>query len=401
MKYNPLEEFLSYFKNEKPYEFDFKKICFLTNKEIRYYLSELSPKQSGDVKELIPSLYFLIGGEYDGSVWELLDRNRRTIYNFGDIRFGAGQRGTYNERQADLFCRSKSNKNKVILGTSKNDKKGGQQLGIDALKVIKNEQLKGFDVKLVAITEKDSVNKTEFNDFWTIENGKLITMFGVFLYRVAEAGYDLKKIESSKKSEHCSRDAVQAYLLDQILQNWKKGTNNLYLDFIMRTGKSHIALLAALKMGFKKILILNPCPSSVNNQWGDIPKEYKEYSNYDVYVSSDVGNSTIKFDDKDNLIVVISNQKVKRAKTIENELCVNNFPDLLSTDWDLVIYDEVHRDRYTIKSSKAFSNIKSKYSLELSGTMEELRLRGIVDDAQCIRWGYFDNQKCKNRNHPD
>lgn len=65
-------------------------------------------------------------------------------------------------------------------------------------------------------------------------------------------------------------------------------------------------------------------------------------------------------------------------------------------DWDLVIIDEAHEGVDTYKTDKAFSKIKRKFTLRLSGTPFKAIESQKFSERQIYNWSYLDEQASKN-----
>ncbi len=63
--------------------------------------------------------------------------------------------------------------------------------------------------------------------------------------------------------------------------------------------------------------------------------------------------------------------------------------------WDLLIVDESHEGVDTMRTDRAFNNIRRKFTLYLSGTPFKAIASGEFGDSQIFNWSYADEQEAK------
>ncbi|WP_444684687.1 Eco57I restriction-modification methylase domain-containing protein [Alkalicoccus luteus] len=64
-------------------------------------------------------------------------------------------------------------------------------------------------------------------------------------------------------------------------------------------------------------------------------------------------------------------------------------------DWDLLVIDEAHEGIDTKKTDRAFSKIKRKFTLHLSGTPFKALANNKFHEEQIFNWSYIDEQQAK------
>lgn len=93
-------------------------------------------------------------------------------------------------------------------------------------------------------------------------------------------------------------------------------------------------------------------------------------------------------------IYFISLQDLKGAKVFGGQY--EKYRWISELNWDLVIIDEAHEGVDTYKTDKAFSKIKRKFTLHLSGTPFKAIASQKFSESQIYNWSYLDEQAAKN-----
>ena len=93
-------------------------------------------------------------------------------------------------------------------------------------------------------------------------------------------------------------------------------------------------------------------------------------------------------------IYFISLQDLKGGKVFGGQY--DKYKWISELEWDLVIIDEAHEGVDTYKTDKAFSKIKRKFTLHLSGTPFKAIASQKFKEEQIYNWSYIDEQEAKN-----
>jgi len=206
------------------------------------------------------------------------------------------------------------------------------------------------------------------------------------------------------------RDAV-----DKTLSVFKDGSadepKRMLWNAKMRFGKT----LAAY--GFvdeaedvKRVLVMTHRPA-VNDSWFEdfkkspLPAKGYRYgskhngSNFADMVETD--SFGITSPKSEGLIWFASLQDLRLSGFDEEDLSKNH--ELFGMDWDLIITDEAHEGTLTKLANSVYDRLRTKYSLDLSGTPYNLTVAGDWDISGAHRyvyddvysWSYVDEQKAK------
>lgn len=125
----------------------------------------------------------------------------------------------------------------------------------------------------------------------------------------------------------------------------------------MGLGKTLQTITAIQELGAKRVLIV--CPNSLKFTWG---KEFEYWTGRKCHIVTTTNKKRVLQDFKEG-ILVINYESVWDRKTKEV------LPELKSTHWDIVVYDEAHRlKNRNATHTKACKKIKSERVFMLTGT---------------------------------
>ena len=178
-----------------------------------------------------------------------------------------------------------------------------------------------------------------------------------------------------------------------------------------RFGKTLSAYDLVRQMGFTKVLIVTNRPS-ISNSWADDFQKFiawrKELCfvsdtdalsshpgvlSRDTYISSMRGE-----DDTRGMVAFESLQGLKGSVYFGGKFDKLKWMSLL--EFDLLIIDESQEGVDTMKTERAFRNIKRKHTLYLSGTPFKQLASDQFSKEQIYNWSYADEQEAKD-NWPD
>lgn len=178
-----------------------------------------------------------------------------------------------------------------------------------------------------------------------------------------------------------------------------------------RFGKTLSAYDLVRQMGFTKVLIVTNRPS-ISNSWADDFQKFiawrKELCfvsdtdalsghpgvlSRDTYISSMRGE-----DDTRGMIAFESLQGLKGSVYFGGKF--DKLKWMSQLEFDLLIIDESQEGVDTMKTERAFRNVKRKHTLYLSGTPFKQLASDQFSKEQIYNWSYADEQEAKD-NWPD
>lgn len=373
-KVGTLGEILSYTHSGKVIPFDRFNLS-------KIFLEELNKLPNDIVRgwaiEFVIACYFMCILKY-----KLFDCNLKHINGILKIRTGI-------KGKADIIFH---NNKGWRVGSCKLSKTGEAGLEYDGLKafVDGNPQLSPceyfgavyLNAKLSKTKFKKIFNKKDIDDMWE----ELYYFFERHNFSFQEINEELL----SKKEVLMEKFPHQKYLLNQILDKFEI-FDDVYLNAIMRSGKSYIAGLVISYLKCNKVLFISHYPT---NTFDEIVKIYNNYEQFDKHKVIELKDGVIKLDEKGNKYIEIENKTI----IISSAQFLKCNPDVLKdVDFDLIIIDEAHTGFDAPVFSDVLKNLKSENTkrLYMSGTMENIKLFGNVDPEQIVEWTYQDVQDAK------
>lgn len=175
----------------------------------------------------------------------------------------------------------------------------------------------------------------------------------------------------------------------------------------MRFGKTFASYQLALKLGFKKVLVITYKPA-VESAWREDLLTHLDFLGWQ-FISRNEGN--LESSDLSQPFVYFASFQDLLGTTVDGETKKHN-EWIHNEDWDMVIQDEYHygawrdtakelldsedKSEETQEGSENMKNlIKAKCFLYLSGTPFRAIETGEFTEAQIYNWTYADEQKVK------
>jgi hypothetical protein len=188
----------------------------------------------------------------------------------------------------------------------------------------------------------------------------------------------------------------QRKIIDWAGERFKAGDRAILINAIMRAGKCLISHAIVKALGFKKVLIVTGKPGAIPS-WTVLARggeeEHVDYCDYIFHNYDDLKKSKIEFGTGECDLVAISLQfAAKHLETNTSDL----LKQIVSTDWDLVIFDEQHFATNTEKTKKFWDNLTSKFWIELSGTPYKTLLSNRFPEESIYSFDYIDEQKIRD-----
>ncbi|MDR0950845.1 MAG: Eco57I restriction-modification methylase domain-containing protein [Candidatus Ancillula sp.] len=172
-----------------------------------------------------------------------------------------------------------------------------------------------------------------------------------------------------------------------------------------RFGKTLTTYDFARKFGADKVLVVTNRPAIANSWFDDFEKfiawqtDYAFVSTSDslnerpVLTREDFNKQLSALDGKKKMIAFISLQDLKGAIPFGGTF--NKLTWVKDLQWDLLVIDEAHEGVDTFKADIAFDKIKTKFTLNLSGTPFKQVASGKFSKDQIFNWTYQDEQNAK------
>lgn len=172
-----------------------------------------------------------------------------------------------------------------------------------------------------------------------------------------------------------------------------------------RFGKTLASYDLVRQMGLKKVLIVTNRPS-IANSWADDFDKFIVWQEKLCFVSetdslkgkggvfSRDDYLKLAMDDEDlGMVAFESLQGLKGSVHFGGQY--DKLKWMSELDFDLLIIDEAHEGVDTMKTERAFRNVKRKYTLYLSGTPFKALASDQFSGEQIFNWSYADEQEKK------
>jgi len=222
--------------------------------------------------------------------------------------------------------------------------------------------------------------------------------------------YDAVQV-SEKETDYILR-AEQAQAVEDTLNYFRNPTHNA--EFLWnakpRFGKTLSTYDLVRKLKAKNVLIVTNRPAIANSWYDDFVKfiAWQEPGLKFVSETSALSErSPMSLQDYKHFVVAkdtehidkgrvafISLQDLKGARFAGGPY--DKLEWVAELKWDLLVIDEAHEGIDTLKTDRAFDNIKRDYTLHLSGTPFKAIANQKFYSDQIFNWSYLDEQAAKN-----
>lgn len=211
-----------------------------------------------------------------------------------------------------------------------------------------------------------------------------------------------------KSAEKCTYDLRQEQkdAVDMTRNYFQSGGTEFLWNAKPRFGKTLTSYDLIRQMGFTKVLIVTNRPS-IANSWAEDFQEFIGWRGELAFVSETDAL-------KGKLGVLSREEYLKTVISGETELGMVAFESLQGLkgsvyfggeydklkwirdlDFDLLIVDEAQEGVDTMRTERAFRNIRRKHTLYLSGTPFKALASEQFSNAQIYNWSYADEQARK------
>ncbi len=208
------------------------------------------------------------------------------------------------------------------------------------------------------------------------------------------------------KSDYFPRDE-QADAVRITREYFENGGKEFLWNAKPRFGKTLTSYELIQQMNIQHVLVVTNRPS-VANSWADDFAKYIAWRDKYCFVSdTDALKSKLGVMTRDEYVQAMlhagKNRKgmiaFESLQGLKGSVYFGGIYDKLQWmsefDFDLLIVDEAQEGVDTIKTERAFKNIKRKYTLYMSGTPFKALASEQFADDQIYNWSYVDEQKAK------
>jgi len=179
-----------------------------------------------------------------------------------------------------------------------------------------------------------------------------------------------------------------------MLDIFNSGEDHLLLNHKPRSGKSFMMYDFMINNPYqiKNVLLLTQYPI-VNGQW---KSEFENIRGHKFNIVNVSGGDKIKLDEQNLIMLSLQDAKGENDESQVEFLKKQKFDDIRNIEWDLVIFDEIHKGKETPKTDKLLSSLKYKKLVGLSATPTKNLVRGTFTMFNTHIYGLYDEYKYQN-----
>ncbi len=179
-----------------------------------------------------------------------------------------------------------------------------------------------------------------------------------------------------------------------MLDIFNSGEDHLLLNHKPRSGKSFMMYDFMINNPYqiKNVLLLTQYPI-VNGQW---KSEFENIRGHKFNIVNVSGGDKIKLDEQNLIMLSLQDAKGENDESQVEFLKKQKFDDIRNIEWDLVIFDEIHKGKETPKTDKLLSSLKYKKLVGLSATPTKNLVRGTFTMSNTHIYGLYDEYKYQN-----
>lgn len=250
------------------------------------------------------------------------------------------------------------------------------------------------------LTNKRGVKRKPATEWFEIDGETSHEYFKQF------ANQDYAAIQGSKGGATYKLRKEQQAAVDKTIAYFKKqGPGSQFLwNAKPRFGKTLSTYDLAKTMDLRNVLVVTYRPMIANSWFDDFDKFISWQTNYKFVSETDALKQRPVLSWEEYLKVAEKGEDIgqiafESTQGLVGSVFMGGKYDKLKwiteTDWDLLVIDEAHEGIDTEKAERAFSKIKRKYTLHLSGTPFKALANGKFSEEQIYNWSYADEQTAK------
>lgn len=250
------------------------------------------------------------------------------------------------------------------------------------------------------LTEYKGIERNDHTEWFRIDGTLLRKCFEEFTTR----SYQSKGLHYSYKLRNEQQEAVEKTLAYLKANN---GEGKFLWNAKPRFGKTLTAYDLIKQMKAKHVLIVTNRPSIANSWYDDFEKYMDSQTGYRFVSDNESLRGRKGVMTRDMFLKWLPN----RDKDFKGQICFESLQGLKGSvyfggnynklewikelHWDLLIVDESHEGVDTMRTDRAFNNIKRRFTLYLSGTPFKAIASGEFGDNEIYNWSYTDEQEAK------
>lgn len=250
------------------------------------------------------------------------------------------------------------------------------------------------------LTEYKGIERNDHTEWFHIDGTALRQYFEEFVSR----DYQQKGLHYSYKLRDEQQRAVDMTLAYLMKNN---GEGKFLWNAKPRFGKTLTTYDLIKQMKAKNVLIVTNRPSIANSWYDDFEKYMAGQTGYRFVSDNEALRDRPGVMTRDMFVQWFPN----RDEDFAGQICFESLQGLKGsvffggnynklewikdTNWDVLIVDESHEGVDTMRSDRAFNNIRRKFTLYLSGTPFKAIASGEFGDRQIYNWSYADEQEAK------
>ena len=250
------------------------------------------------------------------------------------------------------------------------------------------------------LTEYKGIERNDHTEWFRIDGALLRQCFEEFTTR----SYQSKGLHYSYKLRNEQQEAVEKTLAYLKANN---GEGKFLWNAKPRFGKTRTAYDLIKQMKAKHVLIVTNRPSIANSWYDDFEKYMADQTGYRFVSDNESLRGRKGVMTRDMFLKWLPN----RDKDFKGQICFESLQGLKGSvyfggnynklewikelHWDLLIVDESHEGVDTMRTDRAFNNIKRRFTLYLSGTPFKAIASGEFGDNEIYNWSYTDEQEAK------
>ena len=245
---------------------------------------------------------------------------------------------------------------------------------------------------------KNEIKRKPSTEWFQIDSTKLRELFDAFSYHQLPESDQICTYELRREQ----REAVE-----MTMAHFSQGGKQFLWNAKPRFGKTLTSYDLIRQMGFKKILIVTNRPA-ISNSW---VVDFRKFIAWDCNLAFVSENDALKgqkgvvsYNDYNNRLQTDSEQEqgmvaFESLQGLKGSIYFGGNYDKLKwiseLEFDLLIVDEAQEGVDTVRTDRAFSHIRRKHTLYLSGTPFKALASDQFSDDEIFNWSYADEQTSK------
>ena len=250
------------------------------------------------------------------------------------------------------------------------------------------------------LTEYKGIERNDHTEWFKIDGATLRKCFEEFATR----NFRQKALHHHYKLRKEQEEAVRKTLAYLEKNN---GEGKFLWNAKPRFGKTLTAYDLIRQMKAKNVLVVTNRPSIANSWYDDFEKYMAGQTGYRFVSDNESLRGRPGVMTREMFVKWLPN----RDKDFAGQICFESLQGLKGSvffggnynqlewikdlQWDVLIVDESHEGVDTMRTDRAFNNIRRRFTLYLSGTPFKAIASGEFGDREIFNWSYTDEQEAK------